>query len=115
MTNRTCDVVVGGLCGSEGMGSLISRIADKYSVMCRSSASSAAHTIVYDGKPYTFHMIPCGALQNDRATLVITAATQIDMKHLQKEIGWLKELNKWLLPNGKPRLVIDPNATIVDP
>ena len=112
--NRCVDIVVGGSCGSEGKGGLISRIAGQYSAMCRSSASSAAHTIVYNGKPYTFHMIPCGSLQNDSAQLIITAATQIDMEHLKKEIGWLKELNKWLLPNGKPRLTIDSNATIVE-
>jgi adenylosuccinate synthase len=99
--------------GSEAKGKLLGKIADKYDYMVRTGSTNAAHTVYYKGKGYPWHIIPCGALTNQRAKLVLGAGMQLEVSRLWVEIQWLKDNDAWLV-DGKPRLTIDPGATIID-
>ena len=115
MTNRCVDIVVGLQAGSEAKGKLVTALAHiSYKAICRSGSVNAAHTNEYKGKSYTFHQLPCGALHFPKAKLVIGANAQIDHEYLLREIEFLKNNNCWLDDQGKPRLLIDPNATIIE-
>jgi len=115
MTNRCVDIVVGLAAGSEGKGKLVSMIAQNYKALVRTGGPNAAHTVYFNGKKVAFHQIPCGALHAPEAKLILGANAQIDVEYLKKEIEILKEHNCYLGSDGKPRLVIDPLATIIDP
>ena len=115
-TNKVVDVLIGMAAGSEAKGKLIGVIANDYDVMVRTGSTNAAHTTYYKGKGYPWHLIPCGALTNQRAWLVLGAGMQLEVDRLFKEISWLQDNNAWLHPEtGTPRLLIDPKATIIDP
>jgi adenylosuccinate synthase len=113
MTNRCVDIVVGLAAGSEAKGKQIQIIADQYDYMVRTGSTNAAHTVYYKGKGYPWHIIPCGALTNQRARLVLGAGMQLEVSRLWTEIQWLKDNDAWLV-DGAPRLTIDPGATIID-
>lgn len=115
VTPRCVDVVVGLAAGSEAKGKLVSLLAHQYSALVRTGAANAAHTVVYQGTRVSFHTLPCGSLHADNdCKIVLGPAAQVDMEHLKHEIELLKQFNKWLGSDGKPRLLIDRNATIVD-
>jgi adenylosuccinate synthase len=105
------DVLVGLNAGSEGKGKFMSILQDvPYAALVRTGSSNAAHTVYYDGKPYVYHIIPCGAMHFPNAKLVVGAAAQLDIGHLKHEIQVLKDAGVW----HEDRLIIDPNAVIVD-
>ena len=114
MTNRCVDIVVGLAAGSEGKGKVISMIAEKYAALVRTGGPNAAHTVIYKGKPVSFHILPCGSLHAPHAKLVMGAGAQLDIDLIKHEIEILKSYNCWLDSDGKPRLYIDPQATIIE-
>jgi len=115
MVNRTVDVLVGLQAGSEGKGKYISALSHiSYGALVRTGSVNAAHSVVYNGKTYVFHQIPAGALHFPKARLILGANAQIDIEYLTREIELLKANNMWLDENGKPRLIIDQNTTIID-
>jgi adenylosuccinate synthase len=114
--NRCVDVLVGLQAGSEGKGKYISALSHvPYKALVRTGSVNAAHSVVYKGKTYVFHQIPAGALHFPNAKLILGANAQIDVEYLTREIERLKELNMFYDDAGNPRLVIDPNTTIIDP
>lgn len=114
-TNRCVDIVVGGQAGSEAKGHLVTCLTDiPYAALVRSGSTNASHASVYKGVKTFWHQIPCGALFFPNAKLVLAGNAQIDHEYLQREIQILKDHNCWLDKRGKPRLVIDPNATIIE-
>lgn len=112
MTNRTVTVVVGLAAGSEGKGKFISVIAPEFNngALVRTGGPNAAHTVIYNGEGFAFHQIPCGSLHAPNAKLVFGAGAQLDLDILWKEINLLKKLGFW----SEDRLIIDPQATIID-
>ena len=109
--NRCVDVLVGLNAGSEGKGKFMSILQDvPYAALVRTGGPNAAHTVVYKDKHYAFHMIPCGAFHFPDAKVVLGANAQIDIEHLKHEIEVLKEHGVW----SDDRLMIDPNAVIID-
>lgn len=116
MTKRNVSIVVGMAAGSEAKGKLVSILAPKYQVLVRTGSVNAAHTTYVGDKPRAWHLIPCGALHAPGAWLVLGAGAQISVEHLMREIDWLKSADAWVnFTTGRPRLVIDPNATIIEP
>ncbi|MGW8180774.1 MAG: adenylosuccinate synthetase [bacterium] len=112
MTNRCVDILVGLNAGSEGKGKFMSILQDvPYAALVRTGGPNAAHTVEYKGKHFAFHTIPCGAFHFPNAKVVLGANAQIDIEHLKHEIEVLKEAGVW----SDDRLMIDPNAVIIDP
>jgi adenylosuccinate synthase len=115
MDKKNVSILVGMAGGSEAKGKLIAIIANTFDIHVRTGSINAAHTTYYQGKGYPWHLIPCGALLAPNAALVMGAGAQLDEKIMLREIGWLKDNNMWLLPDGTPRLKIDPHATVIEP
>lgn len=110
--NKCVDVLVGLNAGSEGKGKYMSILQDVlYAALVRTGGPNAAHTVEFEKKHYAFHSIPCGAFHFPEAKLVLGANAQIDIEHLKHEIEVLKEAGVW----HNDRLMIDPNAVIIDP
>lgn len=112
MTNKTVTVIVGLAAGSEGKGKIVSHLAPEFNdgALVRTGGPNAAHTVIYKKTPYAFHQIPCGSLHAPEAKLVFGAGAQLDLDILWKEIQILKDAGFW----SEDRLVIDPQATIID-
>jgi len=115
VNNRCVDIVVGLQAGSEAKGKLISVLKVQYKALVRTGAPNAAHVSYAGGIPYTWHQLPAGTMNFPNAKIVLGANAQIDHKYLCREIQFMKDHNAWLGPDGKPRLVIDNNATLIDP
>jgi adenylosuccinate synthase len=114
--NRCVDILVGLQAGSEGKGKYISALSHvPYKALVRTGSVNAAHSVVYKGKTYVFHQIPAGALHFPNAKLILGANAQIDVEYLTREIELLKSMNMFHDDAGNPRIVIDPNTTIIDP
>lgn len=112
MVNKCVDILVGLNAGSEGKGKFMSILQDvPYAALVRTGGPNAAHTVEYEKKHYAFHSIPCGAFHFPDAKVVLGANAQIDIDHLKHEIEILKEAGVW----SDNRLIIDPNAVIIDP
>jgi adenylosuccinate synthase len=105
-------VLVGLNAGSEGKGKFMSILQDvPYAALVRTGGPNAAHTVEFDKKHYVYHTIPCGAMHFPKAKLILGANAQIDIEHLKHEIAILDEMGVW----DPARLLIDPNAVIIDP
>jgi len=114
--SRCVDVLIGLQAGSEGKGKYISALSSvPYKALVRTGSVNAAHSVVYQGKTYVFHQVPAGALHFPKAKLVVGANAQVDIEYLTREMALLKALGMWFDEKGNPRLIIDPNATIIDP
>lgn len=110
--NKCVDILVGLNAGSEGKGKFMSILQDvPYMALVRTGGPNAAHTVEYEGKHYAFHSIPCGAFHFPFAKIVLGANAQIDIEHLKHEIEILDKAGLWY----EDRLIIDPNAVIIDP
>jgi len=108
--NRCVDIIVGLNAGSCGKGKIMTILQDvPYKALIRTGGPNAAHTIIYKGKAFAFHIIPCGSFHFPKAKLIMGANAQIDIEHLKHEIEVLKEHGVW----SDDRLIIDPNATVI--
>jgi adenylosuccinate synthase len=63
--SRLVDVYVGGQCGSEGKGHIISYVAREYQVLVRVGGPNAGHKVFMDGGAVTHHQLPSGTLRTD--------------------------------------------------
>jgi adenylosuccinate synthase len=115
MVAKNVDVLVGLSFGSEAKGKLLSSLAMRkpWDILVRTGSVNAAHTTYINGEGLPWHQLTCIGLHNPKAPIVLGAGAQIDKYYLNREIGWLKDRNAWFI-DGKPRLRIDPNATIID-
>lgn len=100
------EVLVGGQFGSEGKGKVAAYLSPEHDMAIRTGGPNAGHTIEYEGKTYKMQTIPCSFV-NKNCLLAIGAGGLIDLEILAREI---KETNV-----DKKRLLIDPQAGIVEP
>lgn len=118
MTSRL-SVVVGGQYGSEGKGAIAGHLTKPQSrqVACvRVGGPNAGHTVLGTGPegdrhPWRLRTIPVAAVTNPDATLVIAAGSEIDYSVLQHEAELLEDHGYRIWD----RLIIDPQATILEP
>ncbi|HEX5584513.1 adenylosuccinate synthetase, partial [Gaiella sp.] len=60
-------VVVGAQWGDEGKGKIVDLLAEHADLVMRfQGGNNAGHTIVRDGREYTFHLIPSGILHQHK-------------------------------------------------
>ncbi len=108
-TKYNVDVVVGLQFGSEAKGKIVEYISPDYDILVRTGAPNAGHTVYFGDIPVAFQQIPCGAIANEDADLVIGAGGLILKSVLKKEMDKLDDCGVW----GK-RLMIDRQAAIID-
>lgn len=116
--NSRLSVVVGGQYGSEGKGAIAGHLTTPQSrqVICvRVGGPNAGHTVLGNGPegnrhPWRLRSIPVAAVTNPDAWLVIAAGSEIDYNVLQYEAELLEDYGHRVWD----RLIIDPQATILD-
>ena len=102
-------VLVGGQYGSEGKGAVAAHVANDYQVHVRVGSPNAGHTIYWRGEKHVMQSIPCGWI-NPNAVIVIGRGALLNMKQFMKELVHILTY----YPNFLERLVIDPEAGILD-
>ncbi|KAI8609406.1 Adenylosuccinate synthetase [Chytriomyces sp. MP71] len=92
------NVVLGAQWGDEGKGKLVDVLAQSADIVARAAGgNNAGHTIVANGVPYDFHLLPSG-LVNDSAISVIGNGVVVHLPNLFTEMD----------ANIKKGLKIDP-------
>ncbi|MDI6904215.1 MAG: adenylosuccinate synthetase [Candidatus Bathyarchaeia archaeon] len=101
-----CTVVTGAFWGDEGKGKIISYLAlkDQLDVCVRTGSVNAAHTVWYQGKRYSLHMVPA-AFVNGKCRLLIGAGANVHIPQFLKEVE---------ATNVKNRIGIDQQASIIE-
>lgn len=102
-------VLVGGQYGSEGKGAIAAHVANDYDIHVRVGSPNAGHTIYWSGEKHVMQSIPCGWI-NPKAIIVIGRGALLNMKQFMKELVHILTY----YPNFLERLVIDPEAGILD-
>ena len=102
----SCTVVTGAFWGDEGKGKIISYLAlkDQLDICVRVGSVNAAHTVWYQSKKYSLHMVPA-AFVNEKCRLLIGTGANIHLAQFFKEV---KETNV------KNRIGIDRKASIIE-
>ena len=109
MNRGKLTVLVGGQYGSEGKGAIAAHVAGEYDVHVRVGSPNAGHTIYWSGEKHVMQSIPCGWI-NPNAVIVIGRGALLNMKQFMKELVHILTY----YPNFLERLVIDPEAGILD-
>ncbi|MDH5460462.1 MAG: adenylosuccinate synthetase [Candidatus Bathyarchaeota archaeon] len=101
-----CTVVTGAFWGDEGKGKIISYLAlkDQLDVCVRTGSVNAAHTVWYQGKRYSLHMVPA-AFVNEKCRLLIGAGANVHIPQFLKEVE---------ATNVKNRIGIDQQASTIE-
>lgn len=102
-------VLVGGQYGSEGKGAIAAHVANDYQVHIRVGSPNAGHTIYWNGEKHVMQSIPCGWINPD-ALIIIGRGALLNMKQFMKELVHIMQY----YPNFKKRLIVDPEAGILD-
>lgn len=118
MSESRVSVVVGGQYGSEGKGAIaghLTRPQPREVICVRVGGPNAGHTVLGNGPegnrhPWRLRTIPVAAVTNPDALLVIAAGSEIDYNVLQYEAELLEDYGHKVWD----RLIIDPQATILD-
>ncbi len=85
------DIIVGMQWGDEGKGKAVDYIAPLYTAIVRfNGGPNAGHTVIADGRSFTFHHIPSGAFM--RKKLLIAPGMLINPEILNEEIESLKKV-----------------------
>ena len=83
--------VVGINWGDEGKGRMVDLLSESYDVICRyQGGNNAGHTVVNERGRFILNLLPSGILR-DGAVNVMGCGMVIDIEHLWKEIGSLRE------------------------
>lgn len=86
-------VVVGTQWGDEGKGKITDYLAQKADVVCRyQGGNNAGHTVVFDGRKYSLHLLPSGIL-NPNIENVMANGMVINPKALSEEIKKVDKFN----------------------
>ena len=97
--------VIGAQWGDEGKGKLVDILGENADYIVRyQGGNNAGHTIVVQGKKYTFHALPSGVLRGVRS--LIASEVVLDPRQLVKEIKNF---------DGELNLGIDPRTAIIMP
>ena len=86
-------VIVGTQWGDEGKGKITDYLAQKADVVCRyQGGNNAGHTVVFDGKKYSLHLLPSGIL-NPKIENVMANGMVINPKAFSEEIKKVDHFN----------------------
>ena len=86
-------VIVGTQWGDEGKGKITDYLAQKADVVCRyQGGNNAGHTVVFDGKKYSLHLLPSGIL-NPKIENVMANGMLINPKAFSEEIKKVDHFN----------------------
>lgn len=86
-------VIVGTQWGDEGKGKITDYLAQKADVVCRyQGGNNAGHTVVFDGKKYSLHLLPSGIL-NSKIENVMANGMVINPKAFSDEIKKVETFN----------------------
>ncbi|MBM3200691.1 adenylosuccinate synthase [Candidatus Woesearchaeota archaeon] len=97
--------VIGAQWGDEGKGKLVDIIGESADCIVRyQGGNNAGHTIVVQGKKYTFHALPAGVLRGKRS--LIASEVVLDPRQLYSEMKKFE---------GELNLGIDPRTSIIMP
>lgn len=97
--------VIGAQWGDEGKGKLVDILGETADTIVRyQGGNNAGHTVIVNGKKYTFHALPAGVLRGIRS--LIASEVVLDPRQLVKEIENFDE---------KLNLGIDPRTSIIMP
>ncbi|MBU2530241.1 MAG: adenylosuccinate synthetase [Elusimicrobia bacterium] len=101
------DIVVGGQVGDEGKGKISAYLAYKnnFDYCVKVGGPNAGHTVFFEDKIFALKNIPAGFV-NKKTKLVLVSGTYIITDWLLRE---MKETN------SESRIIIDPNAVIIEP
>src|SRR5215207_4147255 len=108
-------IVVGGQFGSEGKGAVAGWLATRQdhlpTLAIRVGGPNAGHSALgyQDGRKWALRAIPTAAVTNPQARLAIAAGSEIDLNVLDDEVERLDRAGY----DVTPRLVIDPQATVL--
>lgn len=102
-------VLVGGQYGSEGKGAIAAKVANDYQIHVRVGSPNAGHTIYWRNEKHVMQSIPCGWI-NPNAVIMIGRGALLNMKQFMKELVHIEQY----YPDFKSRLVIDPEAGVLD-
>jgi len=92
--------VVGINWGDEGKGRMVDLLADKYDIICRyQGGNNAGHTVVNERGEFILNLLPSGILRDNKAN-VMGNGMVIDIEHLCKEIGQLREKGIYVSPGN---------------
>ncbi|MCG2717286.1 MAG: adenylosuccinate synthetase, partial [Nanoarchaeota archaeon] len=101
----TAVCVIGSQWGDEGKGKVVDILGEKADYVVRyQGGNNAGHTVIIEGKKYTFHALPSGTLRGIRS--LIASEVVLDPRQLVKEIEGL---------DREVDLGIDPRTTIIMP
>lgn len=102
--------IVGSQWGDEGKGKITDLLAQKADVVVRyQGGNNAGHSINFDGKKYSLHLMPSGVF-NENCQVVIAGGVVVNPKILLEEIQMLKD-NGFKVDN----LMISDRANIILP
>lgn len=97
--------VIGSQWGDEGKGKLVDILGENaHGIVRYQGGNNAGHTIVVQGKKYSFHALPSGVLRGVRS--LIASEVVLDPRQLVKEINNFE---------GEMNLGIDPRTAIIMP
>ncbi len=97
--------IIGAQWGDEGKGKVVDILDENADYIVRyQGGNNAGHTIVVEGKTYTFHALPAGVLRGKRS--LIASEVVLDPRQLDKEIKTFE---------GDVNLGIDPRTAIIMP
>jgi len=86
-------VIVGTQWGDEGKGKITDYLAQKADVVCRyQGGNNAGHTVVFDGKKYSLHLLPSGIL-NPKIENIMANGMVINPKAFSEEIKKVDQFN----------------------
>lgn len=104
--------IVGTNWGDEGKGRMVDLLSARYDIVARyQGGNNAGHTVVNERGKFILNLLPSGILR-DETVNVMGPGMVIDIEHLTKEIGTLKEKGIDITPE---HLVISDRATICMP
>jgi len=92
--------VVGINWGDEGKGRMVDLLSEGYDIICRyQGGNNAGHTVVNEKGKFILNLLPSGILR-DGVTNVMGCGMVIDIEHLCKEIGNLREKGVSITPDN---------------
>ena len=98
--------------GDEGKGRMVDLISEEYDVVCRyQGGNNAGHTVINEKGKFILNLLPSGILRDDVVN-VLGNGMVIDIKHLNEEMGRLREQGIQITPEN---LKISDKAVITMP
>ncbi len=104
--------IVGTNWGDEGKGRMVDLLSEEYDIICRyQGGNNAGHTVINERGKFILNLLPSGILRETTIN-VMGNGMVVDIEHLAKEIGKLKENGINITPDN---LKISDKATICMP